>query len=100
MVRIPDASHLPAMLAAFGVAVTIGATTVQGIVDVDGVDALDGGDGRDLTTNRVTVTVITGSLPGLAPGAAVTVDGEAYVVRDHRPFEDGALTHIDCVKDL
>ena len=93
-----DDQDIPAMLDAFGEPVTLGATTVSGLVDRVGVEVLAGRDGPDLTSNRITVTVKTGSLPGLASNVTIAVGGVAYLVRERLPLDDGAFTQLHCAR--
>lgn len=98
MAPLGDA-YIPGMLATAGEPVTLGATTVQALVDRSGEDVFrDDGGAPELSGRSVIVTVKTGSLPGLATGVAITVDGSPYKVRRWQLAElDGALTQIQCV---
>ncbi len=91
--------YIPGQLEYLGEPVTLGATTVKGIVDRSGVELYRGDeDEPELIGRLITVTVLTGSLPGLAVGATITLGATAYRVRKYREAEvDGALTEIQCV---
>lgn len=91
-------SDITAMLADLAeagatVAVTIGETTVNGLLDHQAVEVL-GDEMPGVIANEKGVHVKTGSLPGLASGAAITVGGTAYIVRESLPYGDGAMTRI------
>lgn len=94
------AADLDAMLAATGVPVTLGNTTVRAQRLQPGEKMLEeGGAGGVVAVDRI-YTIRTGTLPGLAPGAQIR-DGEAsYRVRDVYPIEDGALTRFHCAVSL
>lgn len=47
---------------------------------------------------EVSVQVRTGSLPSLRIGASITVDGEAYLVREILATETGLMTTIRCTR--
>ncbi len=85
------------MLEALGEPITLGSTTVLGIVDA--TDAVVGRDGQypEQVAGSLIVHVITGSLPGLEGGAVVTFRGQSYTVREQLQIEDGALTRLDLV---
>lgn len=91
-------AYIPGSLAYVGEPVTLGATTVQAIVDRSGVDVhRDDAGEPELVGRAVTVSIKAGSLPGLATGATMTVDSTAYRVLWFREAElDGALTEIRC----
>ncbi|OGS01539.1 MAG: hypothetical protein A2V88_02625 [Elusimicrobia bacterium RBG_16_66_12] len=83
----------------FGVSITIGANTVLGLVDRTPDEILSGAGAHSVGT-RVEVTVKTGALPGIVPGAAVTVDGAALKVRDVQlAGKDGAFTQFSCATE-
>lgn len=87
------ASDIPALLADTGVDVIFGAVTVKGLLDREVPEALlpieeSGGVAETVSS----VVIKTGSLPGIAGGSAITVDGVSWKVRSVRPMEDGELT--------
>lgn len=73
--------------------VTIGSTTVKGLRDTVDPEVL-AGEGTMARGKQREVSVATDSLPGLAKGAAITVEGESFKVSDFEQVEDGALTVI------
>jgi hypothetical protein len=89
-------ADLDAMLADFGVPVGVGSTTVNGIRDQSQDEVADPEYGSGLISRSVFVRVKTGALPGLAPGAAITVDGASLVVVRALELDDGAITRIEC----
>ena len=88
-------ADIPAMLAEFGVDVTIAGVTAKGIQDRQGRAVLDGEPG-EVSDAVETVIVQTGAFAGLSIGVSIVVDGITFKVSDAQPFEDGALTRIDC----
>lgn len=87
-------SDIDAMIAATGgVDVTVGATTVKGLVDIADESVLQG-QAADFVGHVVSVTVKTGALTGLAEGVALTADGVNYQVMRVQQIDDGALTLI------
>lgn len=74
-----------------GIAVVVGASSTWGHYDVSDAGVFDS---AEVLAAEPHVTVPTGVLTGLEIGAAITVDGTAYTVRDHRRIEDGGLTRI------
>ena len=91
----PDIAAMLSDLAAIGggVEVTLGATTVHGVLDRGALELLQGEMPGVVAADEI-VHVPTGSLPGLASGASITVDGVAYVVLKVMPYEDGAMTRV------
>jgi hypothetical protein len=75
------------------VAVTIGGTTVTGILDREAVEVL-GDDMPGVISDEEIVHVQTGALAGLASGASITVGGFPYVVQKALPYGDGAMTRV------
>ncbi len=90
---------LPFMLGPpLGVPIVIGASTAFGIVDESGVGLFEQAGGRpELIGKSVVVTIQSGTLPGLATGVAINVNGTGYLVRQYRRADDGGLTLIECV---
>jgi len=88
------ADDLELMLRTSGVVVTLGAVSTYGIVKAaDAVEA--GGEhapGHD--ARLVSVAIATDSLPGLATGVVLAVDGAAHRVRQILRGEDTQLTRI------
>ncbi|MBU0741071.1 hypothetical protein KJ554_01820, partial [bacterium] len=76
-----------------GVEVTLGATTVTGLLDREAVEIL-GGEMPAVVAADETVHVQSGALPGLVSGAAITVGGAAYTVLKVLPYGDGAMTRV------
>jgi hypothetical protein len=75
------------------VAVTLGNTTVSGILDREAVEVL-GDEMPGVVSDQEIVHVQTGALPGLASGASITVGGFSCVVLKALPYGDGAMTRI------
>ena len=76
-----------------GVDVTLGATTVTGLLDREAAELL-GGEMPALVAADEIVHVQSGTLPGLASGMPITVGGTSYVILKVLPYGDGAMTRI------
>ncbi len=76
-----------------GVEVTLGAVTVTGLLDREAVEIL-GDQMPSVVAAEQAVHVQDGALPGLQPGAAITVGGIAYVVLKVLPYGDGAMVRV------
>ncbi len=76
-----------------GVAVTIGTTTVTGLLDREAVELL-GSEMPGVIAADEVVHVASASLPAIASGTAITVDGKSYVVAKVLPYGDGAMTRL------
>ncbi len=76
-----------------GVAVTLGGTTVTGLLDREAAECFTGEMPAIIGADEV-VHVQSGVLPGLASGAAITVDGTSYMVLKVLPYGDGAMSRI------
>ncbi len=76
-----------------GVDVTLGSTTVKGLLDCEAIELL-GGEMPGVVAAEEAVHVQSGALPGLASGEAITVDGHAYVVLKVFAYGDGAMVRI------
>jgi hypothetical protein len=86
------AGDVPALLRDLGVDVTLGATTVKGLVDRAGSRILEGdGTPAAMIGRDILVTMQQGSLPGLAVKSQLTVDGVSWVVSTILEIEDGEL---------
>lgn len=81
---------LSLFLADFGVTVTSGAVSGMGILDMPSQIVADG---MVLTTDYK-LTVRTSEFGGLIYGAAVTVDGVNYQVREAMKIDDGQFTEL------
>ena len=91
-------SDIAAMLADLaaaggGVDVTLGPTTVKGLLDREAAE-LFGGEMPGVVSADEVVHVQSGALPGLASGASVMVGGTAYVVLKVLPYGDGAMSWV------
>lgn len=101
MSKLFDAADLENLLEACGNDdVTLGTTTVKGLVDRSGESVLEEGGAGAITGTRMFVYVRTGALPGLEPGATITVNGCERKVRDHREVEGGDFTRIEAAESL
>ena len=76
-----------------GIDVALGETTLTGLLDREAVELL-GGEMPAVVAADEVVHVQSGTLPGLASGASITVGGVAYVVLKVLPYGDGAMTRI------
>lgn len=85
---------LGVFLADFGVPVTSGAISGHGILDMPGMLVADG----MVITTDYTLRCEASKFGGLIYGAAVTVDGVNYQVRDNRLVEDGKFCDITMLK--
>jgi hypothetical protein len=83
MAPIQDDPEL--FLTDFGVAVSSGAVSGYGILDMPGLVVADG-------------MVISTDYTSLAYGASMTVDGSAYTVRENRLLDDGVFCEISLQK--
>jgi hypothetical protein len=84
---------ITAMLDELGVSVILGTNETKGVVDYADELVLE----TDVTASvgrMIAVTIKTGSLPGLAIGSALTVDGGNYKAREVLRIGDGALTRV------
>jgi hypothetical protein len=87
------APDLPAMLADFGVPVTLGAATTKAIFETPDQQVWRGDGGNAMLASTKLLTLQTGALPGLKAGATVVVEGTPYKVISVQAIEDGDLTH-------
>lgn len=76
-----------------GVEVTLGPTSVHGLLDREAAELFSGEMPAVVSADEV-VHVQSGALPGLASGASITVGGVAYVVLKVLPYGDGAMTRV------
>ena len=74
----------------FGVAVTSGAVTGKGILDMPSQVIVNG----SVLSTEYSVVVLTSEFGGLLYGAAITVDGISYSVREAMLITDGLFTEI------
>ncbi len=75
------------------VAVTHNGTTTTGLFDRVALQIFDGEMPTTIPDGE-TVHIAAGSLPDLAPGVAITVDGVAFNVLRVLPYGDGAMERI------
>lgn len=94
------AADINALLADFGVPVTVGAVTAKGLEDAADETMLSAESGAAHLVGRVRVVLVKTGTFTLAAKADITVDGTAYKVRDYAQIDDGALTRIVCAKVL
>lgn len=88
-------SRIDALLARCGQDVTIGATTVKGIVD-EQTEQYASDPVSSLQIGTKVIRVKTGALgSALAVGATLTTDGKDYRVQRSMRIDDGALTAIE-----
>jgi len=87
---MPITEDLDVYLADFGVSCTAGATTANGILDMPG-EVVAGG--MVLTTDY-SLTTRYSNFGTLNAGDAITVDGDAYTVRENRRIGDGKFIEI------
>lgn len=80
--------NLDVFLADFGVTVTDGTTTSQGILDMPS-EVIAGGM---VITTDYALTVKTSAFPTLKYDDALTVNGAAYIVREAKLQDDGTFT--------
>jgi hypothetical protein len=78
----------------FGVSVTAGAVSGSGLLDMPGELVLDG----MVISTDYTLRCEASKFGGLIYGAAMTVDGVNYQVRDNRLIEDGKFCNITLLK--
>ena len=74
----------------FGVAVTSGAVTGKGILDMPSQVIVNG----SVLSTEYSVVVLTSEFGGLLYGAPITVDGISYSVREAMLITDGLFTEI------
>jgi len=82
-----------------GEPVTIGAQTINGLVDVVDEEILVAQGFAGLVGKSVLVRVKTGAFSSLADGVTVTVRGTPYKARSIQQEGDGALTQVLCALD-
>ena len=95
-----SAVDLRQMIAALGgVDITIGGTTVKGLLRKPDAPFFEAQDtDSELVDGRVvTALVVSGDLSGLAVGAAATVNGESMRVHRYMAESDGSVTRIVAV---
>ena len=85
---------LDIFLADFGVSCTAGATTAKGIFDMPG-EVIAGG--MVLSTDY-SLTARFSDFGTLTHGDSITVDGDAYTVRENRRIGDGKFVEISLQK--
>jgi hypothetical protein len=85
---------LDLFLADFGVPVSSGAVSGLGILDMPSEIVADG----VVLTTDYKVTVKTSQFGGLIYGAAVTVDGVNYQVREAMKVDDGSFTELMLIR--
>lgn len=78
----------------FGVSCSAGAVTALGILDMPGQVILDG----MVVNTDYTLTARAADFGGLIYGAAITVNGINYSVRETRLLDDGAFCEISLQK--
>jgi len=76
-----------------GVDVTLGATTVTALLDVEAAELFQGDMPPAISADQV-VHLPVGALPGLVSGAAVTVDEIPYLILKVHPYGDGAMARV------
>lgn len=91
------AGDVPALLRHFGRPITVGLTTVNGLIDRRGEPLLGTNGTSAVGSTEVVVTLQQGSLPGLELGGPITVDGAAMIVAAIRPIDDGELLEVRVV---
>ncbi len=89
---------IPAILADLAeaggvVEVTLGDTTVFGLLDREAVEIL-GGEMPAVVAADEIVHIQSGVLPDLQSGASITVDGTGYSVLKVLPYGDGAMVRV------
>jgi riboflavin synthase alpha subunit len=77
-------------LADFGVAVTSGAVSGVGILDMPGEVIMD----NMVISTDYTLRTDAATFGSLSYGASVTVNGVAYTVRENRLLDDGVFCEI------
>jgi hypothetical protein len=86
--------NLDVFLADFGVSVVAGAVSGVGILDMPGELVADG----MIITTDYSLRCEASKFGGLIYGAAMTVDGVNYQVRENRLIEDGVFCEITLLK--
>lgn len=86
------AADIDQMLAdELGVAVTVGAVTDRGILDI--ANAIENHDGVEVQT-RVTTLLVRSGVFTLSNGVSVTADSTSYKLRSWELQDDGKLTQL------
>ena len=88
------AEDLSVFLADFGVSVTAGAVSGFGVLDMPGDLVLDG----MVISTDYSLRCEASKFGDLLYGAAMTIDGNSYEVRDNRLVDDGAFCMITLSK--
>jgi len=76
-----------------GVDVTLGATTVTGLLDREAAELL-GGEMPAVVAADEIVHIQSDALPGLTSGSPISVGDTDYVVLKVLPYGDGAMTRV------
>src|SRR5690242_18878224 len=95
--------NLATILKDIGVAVTLGTSRTYGKVRLAGAEELAEFGFTAISDRTIMVSILSGTLPGLAADTQVTLNGgrfanESFVVKRQFPADDGELTHFFCVK--
>lgn len=90
------AADVAALLADFGLPITVGAVTIKGLVDRRDIPVLSTEGMAAFASRHVVVTIHTGTLTGLAIGGAIVVDGLGLIVAAIHEIDDGELTEVVC----
>lgn len=80
--------------AGFGLAATWGAYSATVLLDAPTEDVLGG----RVSSDEYQATLPYASLPGIARGAAITIAGVAYTVREVDRLDDGAIKRLRLTK--
>ena len=89
---------LDAFLEDHGVLCMIGAVPFLGILDQPDVDIPIGKHSTTSTMYALTLKTAVIRQTGMKHGAAITVDGVRYTVRDPQQLDDGAFTQLNITK--
>jgi hypothetical protein len=88
--------NLDVFLADFGVSCTAGAVTALGILNMPGEVLMN----NMVLTTDYTLTARVSDFGNLIYGAAITIEGVQYTVRDNRLLDDGGFVEIALQKTL
>jgi hypothetical protein len=90
---LPPAADLDAMMADFGVTVTLDGYTAIGHFNAADVEILPG-EAAPQFVRYLALKVRSDALPTLAVGSRPTVNGTAYRVRELQQLDGGAITEM------
>lgn len=87
-------ADIQSMIDGFGVPVTCGGVTANGLLETPDQRMFATAAGGQVMGQQIIVIVKTGTFPGLAHAQLIVADGTTYKVVSVQKIDDGALTHV------